>query len=475
MSGAAGETAEGGPLVPLPLRQVWRIADEYQQAGRLDEAEGLLGRILAVAPAQPDALHLAGLVDFRKGRFAEAADKVEQAIRHGVDTPLYWRNLCTMYERLGRYDEAVAAGERAVALDPADAGAYHNLTVVHYRRLDIDASIDCARQAIALDPSLPSAHFALAEALLLRGEWEQGWEEYEWRFRIPGTPPPLANPAAPQWDGAALPDGALLLIADQGFGDALQFCRYIPWAVQRCARVAVACSPELAALFRSAFPRASVVSRWEDAPPYQAWCPLSGLPRLHGTRPDTVPVAAAYLHADPQRVSEWRARLDGLLPRGFRRVGIAWAGRPTHNNDANRSTGFATFAALGNLPGLALVGLQKGEPLEQIGSYFGMAPFLNLGPELTDFADTAALLECLDLAIVVDTAVGHLAAALGRPAWILLPYAPDWRWLLGRADSPWYPSARLFRQSAPQDWASAVGEAKAALAAWCAAACPRSR
>ncbi len=452
-------------MVPLPLGQVWRIADEYQLAGRLDEAEGLLRRTLEVAPQQPDALHLMGLVAFRKGRVAEAASLVEQAVQHGVDTPLYWRNLCTMYERLGRYEDAVAAGERAVALDPADAGAYHNLTVAHYRRLNLPASIGCARHALALDPNLPGAHFALAEALLLQGDWAQGWEEYEWRFRTAGAPQPVPNPTAPQWDGAALPSGTLLRVADQGYGDALQFCRYVPWAVQRCAHAVLACSPELESLFRPAFPNCRIVTRWEDAPPHAAWIPLSGLPRLHGTHPGNVPAAPAYLHADPARAAEWRARLDTLLPRGFRRVGIAWAGRPSHNNDTNRSTALATLAPLGDVPGTALIGLQKGTPLEQIGRYYRAAPLLNLGPDLTDFADTAALLAGLDLVITVDTAVAHLAAALGKPVWLLLPYAPDWRWLLGRADTPWYPAMRLFRQSAPQDWAGVVADAVQALAA----------
>jgi hypothetical protein len=451
--------------VPVPLARVLRIAEEYQQADRLDEAEDLLGRALGVAPRQPDALHLAGLVAFRRGRFAEAVGLVERAIRHGVDTPLYWRNLCTMYERLGRYDEAQAAGQRAVALDPCDAGAYHNLTVVHYRRLDLDASIACARAAIALDPTLPGPHFALAEALLLRGEFAEGWDEYEWRFRVPGTPSPMPRPDRPQWNGAAMPQGRLLLVADQGFGDALQFCRYLPWVAGRCPELTLACSPELAPLLRQSFPAIPVVTKWQDAPSFQVWCPLSGLPRLHGTRLDNIPAAAGYLRADPARVASWRERLATLLPAGLRRIGIAWAGRPTHNNDANRSASLATFAPLGDVAGIALVSLQTGPPQAQAGGYFGPAPLLNLGPELTDFADTAALLASLDLVVAVDTSVAHLAAALGRPVWILLPFAPDWRWLLDRRDSPWYPSVRLFRQSAPREWGRVVAAAAAELRA----------
>jgi tetratricopeptide (TPR) repeat protein len=451
--------------IPLPLGHVLRIAEEYQRADRLDDADDLLARTLAVAPQQPDALHLAGLVAFRRGRFAEAAALVERALRHGVDTPLYWRNLCTMCERLGRYDEAEAAGQRAVALDPCDAGAYHNLTVVHYRRLDLDASIACARQAIALDPTLPGPHFALAEALLLRGEFAEGWEEYEWRFRIPGTHAPLPPTGRPAWGGAPMPNGNLLLVADQGFGDAIFFSRYLPWAAERCGKLALACSPDLAPLLRPAFPGVPMFVRWEDAPPFDAWQALSGLPRLRGTRLDTIPATPAYLRADVARVLAWGMRLKNLLPRGLRRIGIAWAGRPTHNNDGNRSASLAALGKLGDVPGVALVSLQKGPPAAQIGGYFGPAPLLNLGPELSDFADTAALLENLDAIVAVDTSILHLAAALGRPTFALLSFAPDWRWLLGRADSPWYPSVKLFRQPAPQDWRGPVAAAARALTA----------
>jgi hypothetical protein len=227
--------------------------------------------------------------------------------------------------------------------------------------------------------------------------------------------------------------------------------------------VALACSPDLVPLLRAAFPAVAMFVRWEDAPSFDAWQALSGLPRLHGTRLETIPAAPAYLHADVSRAAAWGARLQNLLPPGLRRIGIAWAGRPTHNNDSNRSASLATLGKLGEVPGVALVSLQKGPPAAQIGSYFGAAPLLNIGPELTDFADTAALLQSLDAVVAVDTSIVHLAGALGRPAFVLLPYAPDWRWLLGRADSPWYPGTRLFRQAAPQDWSGVVAAAAAAL------------
>jgi hypothetical protein len=255
----------------------------------------------------------------------------------------------------------------------------------------------------------------------------------------------------------------LLLIADQGFGDVLQFCRYIQWAAERCPSIAVACSEEMASLIHQLRAGLVVFKRWEDCPDYAAFCALSGLPRLHGTLPDNVPAATPYLRADPRRVVTWRARLDRLIPAGYRRVGLVWAGRPKHNNDRNRSAMLATFAPLAALRGIALVSLQKGPSTAQAGGYFGRAPLINIGAEISDYDDTMAILQCLDVLVTVDTSVGHLAGAMDRPVWIMVARTPDWRWLLGRSDSPWYKSVRLFRQSTAGRWDKPIAEIAACL------------
>jgi hypothetical protein len=466
---AAAATA----LVPVPIDDVFRIANEYEQAGRLDEAEGLLKRILQVAPQQPDSTHLLGIVAFRKGRMAEAAELVERAIAHGVNTPLYYRNICTIYERLGRLEESVTAGLRAVELDPGDPHALHNLTVVYYRLLDLDASIACADRAMALDPMLPGPHFAKAEALLLRGELEQGWDEYEWRYQIPGAAQLMPKTDKPQWDGKPIADGLLMLIADQGFGDVIQFSRYIPWAAERCRNISLACARELHPIVRQVHPEIRIFDKWEDRPDFAAFCPLSGLPRLHRTRIDSIPARPAYISADGARTAHWASRLDTLIPRRYRRIGLAWAGRPTHNNDVNRSASLSVFNPIAALPGVALVSLQKGERQAETGRYFGRAPLINVSAEIEDFDDTAAIIANLDLLVTVDTSVAHLGAAMGKPVWIMLPYAPDWRWLLNRSDSPWYPTIRLFRQRTPRVWddvMTAIVEAIPGELAACAAA-----
>ena len=224
----------------------------------------------------------------------------------------------------------------------------------------------------------------------------------------------------------------------------------------------VVADPVLHPLIRQIDPGLELVDHWDRCPPFAAYCPLSGLPRLHGTTLDTIPGKVPYLHPDPARTAAWRARLQDLLQPGHRRVGIVWAGRPTHNNDLNRSMSLSAFAPMAALDGIALVSLQKGPAQSAIADYFDRAPLLNLGAEIVDFVDTMSIIEALDLVVTVDTSVAHLAAAMGKPVWIMLSHAPDWRWLLERSDSPWYPTARLFRQPSPGDWdtvARRVGEA----------------
>ncbi|HLY88376.1 MAG TPA: tetratricopeptide repeat protein, partial [Acetobacteraceae bacterium] len=205
--------------MPLPVGDVLRIANEYERGGRLDDAKRLLDHVLAASPNQGDALHLSGIVAFRQGDIHKSLELMERSLTFGIDTPLYLRNICEVYRSLGRLDEALATARRATMLAPADPLCLHNQAIIHYHRLELDEALDCAGQALRIDPSLPGAHFVRAEALLLRGDWAEGWEEYEWRFRIAGAAPLMPPTTRQQWDGSAFSDQPLLLIADQGFAD----------------------------------------------------------------------------------------------------------------------------------------------------------------------------------------------------------------------------------------------------------------
>jgi hypothetical protein len=415
----------------------------------------------APAPSS-EALHQAGVAAVGEGRIEEAASLMEQSVEVGPALAYYFRNLCEVYRQLGRHDQALAAGLEAVARDPADALAHANLSVLRYARLEPAEAIASAERAIALAPELPGGHFGLAEASLLVGDLARGWEAYEWRYRLAGVPKLTPGLDLPAWDGTPLAGGRLLLVADQGFGDCIQFARFIPWARARCHEVVIACGRELRPLMTQIAPGVPLFGEWAEAPACIAVSSLSSLPGLSGVRLETIPATVPYLRADPARATRWRARVDMLAAPGSRRVGLVWAGRPSHRNDANRSAPLAALGPVTALDGVTFVALQKGAAVAQVGGYFGRAPLVNLGPELADFEDTLAVIDGLDLLLTVDTAVAHLAGAAGKPVWVMLPHAPDWRWLMERTDSPWYPTMRLFRPPGPGDWpavACAVAEA----------------
>ncbi|MBI3515529.1 MAG: glycosyltransferase family protein [Proteobacteria bacterium] len=439
-------------------------AAAHEQAGRFAEAAALYDAILAAEPDHADALHLRGVIAYRNGELARAIALIERATAVNDTVALFHRNLCELCRLAGRTDDAIRHGRRAVALAPDDAHAYYNLGLAHYDRLEIDQASACQRAALAREPGFAGAHFELAETLLLRGDLAAGWDEYEWRWQLPSAPPELRALRQPLWSGEPLADRRLLLIADQGFGDTIQFARYIPLAAARCANLIVACSPQMTPVIAQLAGAAAIHEVWDRIPPYDLQCPLSSLPRAFGTTLDTIPAPIPYLHADPAKSAHWRQRLDALLPRGYRRIGLVWAGRPAHENDRNRSLALDRLAPLAGLPGIALVALQLGPAQAQIGGFYGAAPLVNLAPEIADFTDTLAILDNLDLVVAVDTAVAHLAGAMAKPVFVLLPYAPDWRWLLDRTDSPWYPTARLFRQPALRDWDAVINNLISVLA-----------
>jgi hypothetical protein len=457
--------------VPIPVGELLAIAREYIDANRFDAADRLIGHVLAAQPRHGESLHLKGYTAFKRNKGEEAAALMEQALAAGASQPRQLCNLGEVYRLIGRLDEGLTMVRRAQALAPTDAVAHFNESMLRYERLEPEECIRAARRAIALKSDMPEAHMRLGQTLLLTGAFAEGWEEYEWRYQIAGAQPLMPKTDKPQWNGAPLRDDqTLLLVADQGYGDVIMFARYLPWAMSRAKSVSVATSAELRAILERHFPGPKYFSRWDEAPPYVAFCPFSGLPRLHFTRLDSIPQPGPYLAPEPAKLAQWRERLDVLLPAGARRIAVAWAGRPTHNNDRNRSITLQMLAPLGEVPGVVLVALQKGPAAAQAADWRGAAPLVSLDSQIETFDDTAAILANVDLLVCVDTSLGHLAGALGRPAWVMLPYAPDWRWLMQRQDTPWYPSLRLLRQPSPRGWPALIGSVARELAVFAAGA-----
>lgn len=444
--------------------QAWLAeAVAHEEAGRLDQAADLLKRLIEAAPAFHPAMLQAGVLAYKRGQPQYALDLFQRAVELAPDNAIYHRNLGELYRALSRLDESVLHGRRAVELSPGDAISHHNLGIIHYDRLEIAEAMAAERRALELNPSMPSAHFELGESLLLTGQFAEGWEEYEWRFQLPTAPPLLPPGDHRQWDGQPMADGTLMLIGDQGFGDTIQFARYIRLAAERCPNLIVACSSEMFPIVSQQPGILRYFDRWEQMPDFAAYCPLSGLPRLFKTNLDNVPGPIPYVHADPTLVEHWRGRLDALIPQGYRRIGLVWAGRPTHGNDFNRSMTLKDLAPLTDIDRTAFVSLQIGPAQAQLGNYYGRAPLINLGAEIRDFNDTMAILANIDRLVSVDTGVVHLAGAMGRPVSVLLPFAPDWRWLMDRSDSPWYPTVTLFRQTAPSRWSDVAAAVAVSL------------
>ena len=308
-----------------------------------------------------------------------------------------------------------------------------------------------------------AARFDLAETLLLLGDFDRGWREYHWRYSLAHTTRIERKVQCPRWDGRPIPGRTLLIHDEQGFGDTFQFLRMTAWAKERSgARVILEVNPDSLSLARRCTGFDDIVARGTLPPPFDLHCEMMSLPMVMGLKPEQLPGPIPYMSAEPRRVARWRKRLD-RLPRPL--VALVWAGRPTHPNDLNRSMALADLAPLGQ-SGATFLAVQKGPKAAEAGTPPAGMNVVALEDEIKDFEDTAAILSVADLLISVDSSPVHLAGALGRPVWPLLPFLPDWRWLLGRDDSPWYPTMRLFRQEKPGDWTGVIAQAAEALGAF---------
>lgn len=448
----------------LKRLQEWvRRAEEALQARRFNEAAGICQDVLESAPDHPPALAVLGTVLAHRGDLARATTLIEAAVAREPRVAAWHSVLSGLYRMQYRFDDAVEAGRRAVALAPREARFQVNLGKALMDRGDRREAVFAFLAALTEEPQHPEAHLAIGQILLAEGEMKPGWIEYEWRNQLEQARGMLPRMAAPHWNGMALPGERILLVGDQGYGDTIQFARYIPRVAERCGEVVLGCSPDLARLLSPIPGIKAIHSRWDLIPPYRVYALLSSLPGIFGTELETIPAETPYLGVAPALMRKWAEKLDEALPGRPLRVGVAWAGRPTHPNDRRRSMRLADLAPLARVPEVALVSLQPRFPARDRASAH-LVPLIDLTAEFSDFAETAAAVINLDLVITVDTAVGHLAGALGKPVWLMLPTPADWRWMLERSDSPWYPTMRLFRQERPGDWSAVVAAVAAELA-----------
>ncbi len=418
------------------------------EQGKLKEAVASYEQALRLKPHYAEAHSNLGMVLFDQGKLTEAVASYQQALLYKPDLAEAHCNLGVALVEQGKLTEAVAGYEQALRLKPDYAEAHSNLGVALAEQGKLTEAVASYQQALRLKPDYAAAHMNLAQVWFLWGDFETGWPEYEWRWKHRGFTPPAFG--QPLWDGSSLQGQTILLFPEQGLGDTLQFIRFAPLVQQLGATVIVQCQLPLLRLLATCAGIDRLVHAVTALPPFDLQASLLSLPRILRSTLATIPASIPYLCADPELRAHWQQQLSGV---GGFRVGIAWQGNPEHKRDRRRSVPLLAFAPLAGVPGVRLVSLQKGPGREQVADLADRLGLLDLADRLEDFADTAAVMGNLDLVITVDTAVAHLAGALGIPVWVALPLVPDWRWLLERQDSPWYPSMRLFRQSAWGDWA----------------------
>lgn len=433
------------------------FANALNAKGQLDQAIAHYRAAIELNPNYAEAHYNLGNALHKKGELDVTIDSYQRALDLRPNYVEALSNLGNVLDDKGDLERAIAAYQRAIAIRPDYAQAHNNLGTVLQALGRYDEAAAAFRRAIEFDPDPAKAHFHLGILLLLRGDFEQGWPEYEWRWKFV-TSPPIS---VPFWHGEALDGRTLLVHAEQGFGDTIQFARYAPMIAARGGRVILECQRELHALLARMPGIGRVIAKGETRPEFDLHCPLLSLPFAFGTTLSSIPAAQSYLMADPELVAVWKDRIAG--PESFK-VGLVWAGSQGHRNDRNRSMKLADLAPLGEIDGITFHSLQKGPPAAQINSAPGRLRPTDLDAQLSDFDQTAALIANLDLVISVDTSVAHLAAALGKPVWLLTPFVPDWRWLLNRADSPWYPTLRLFRQTSRARWDGVIATVAEALA-----------
>jgi tetratricopeptide (TPR) repeat protein len=434
------------------------LAVALTRSGRAHEAIGLFDRAQALRRDSFELLNNKGIALHACRRFEQALQAYDRALALDGAHPSPWLNKGVSLHELGRYDEALTAYDKALQLKPDYAEAWCNKGNSAYQLNRSQEALEHYGRALSVDGEDADARYGEALALLVQGRLGDGFERFEWRWRKTDAEVERHSDT-PKWLGdTPLAGKKILLWAEQGYGDTLQFCRYAPLVARMGAEVTVEVQPPLESLVAT-LGECAVVARGERLEGFDYQLPLLSLPLALGTTLETIPSAVPYLRTDPLKLQQWKNRLDA--PGARPRIAIACSGRPSHKNDRNRSMALAHFAPLQEMASVFLV--QKDLSAED-RVVLGQSPGIRfLGEDIHDFQDTAAIVSQVDLVVTVDTSLAHLAGALAKPVWLLLPWAAEWRWLLQRTGTPWYPTAKLFRQERMNDWRGVMDQVLHAL------------
>jgi tetratricopeptide (TPR) repeat protein len=447
------------PTVPENAKQAFLAGAQRHQAGDNDGAIKLYLRALELYPAFADAYNNIGVILRAQEKLPAAAACFRRSLSIRADNSAVLSNLGNVLWQMLRFEEAAAAFKRALELEPTRPETLHNLGLLLHSMGDYPRAVDCFEKSLASKDGNVDVLWDRSLTRLVMGDFDRGWPEYEVRWRLKQNPP--RRFPFPLWEGQENRTVSLLVHHEQGLGDTIQFCRYLPMVAPRVGRLVFECQAELARLMTCIPGVAEVIPSGRPTPACDYHVPLLNLPRFLRTNFDNIPAEIPYLQPPPGIMTPTIHRPHGTKLA----VGIVWAGKPSHNNDKNRSTTLERFLCLADLPGVALYSLQKGLRTADIQTLGAQALVTDIGSRLSDFAETALLLAQLDLIVAVDTAVVHLAGALGIPTFVVIPYTPDWRWLRGRDDTPWYPTLRLFRQPQPREWDSVFDRVRSAVQA----------
>ncbi len=454
-------------LKPQALDGLKALAHLYLNLGRLDEAAQTAQQAMLSVSHDSALLNLYANILQDQQRYDEAYEHYQSALKLGANPGEVYANLGNLFHAQDDFEQSLSSYKKSLELAPRSVATLNSLGFLYYKHGHFEEARDYYEQALKLDPGNHAVRWNRSLLLLTLGEFKQGWQDYESRNQTVETGRQFGRCAVdkPRWDGSEIQDKTLLVIAEQGLGDTFQFCRYLPLIRERVGRLLFECPAKLEPVLQTLQGVDRLIVQGDEAAyaeeNFDCYTPLLSLPGIYGTDFEHLPNAIPYLFADDQRREHWRSQLDADTIT----VGLVWAGNPDNPNDRRRSMSLDTLLPLFKVPGVSFYSLQFGEPATQLAQLPSDVKVLDLGPQLAEFADNAALLSELDLLICVDTAAAHLAGALGRPIWNLLPAVADWRWFLDRTDSPWYPQMRLFRQSEPGEWTPVIERVASALAA----------